>query len=156
MTDSVVQPSSPLPPCDLDGTLIDSVYQHVLAWQQGLTEFGIDLSVSRLGTDIRMAVVVGDSIWDLLAARRPAPSGWACFLAATAVKSLSGRARTAYTRIPPISSCTSMRSEFAVTPSELLTGETGDQVDRHGKDAGAEQVGQQGVLQSRSTSFIRT
>src|SRR5690349_3037763 len=27
---------------DLDGTLIDSVYQHVLAWQEALTAFGID------------------------------------------------------------------------------------------------------------------
>lgn len=35
---------------DLDGTLVDSVYQHVLAWRE--------------------AVVVGDSVWDLLAARR--------------------------------------------------------------------------------------
>jgi hypothetical protein len=37
------------------------------------------------------------------------PSVWACFLAATAAKSSSGRARTAYTRIPPISCRTSMR-----------------------------------------------
>ena len=30
---------------DLDGTLIDSVYQHVLAWYEALTGFGIELSV---------------------------------------------------------------------------------------------------------------
>ena len=30
---------------DLDGTLIDSVYQHVLAWQEALTAFGVDLAV---------------------------------------------------------------------------------------------------------------
>jgi hypothetical protein len=30
---------------DLDGTLVDSVYQHVLAWQAALSEEGIDLSV---------------------------------------------------------------------------------------------------------------
>ena len=30
---------------DLDGTLIDSVYQHVLAWQEALTAVGIELSV---------------------------------------------------------------------------------------------------------------
>ena len=33
---------------DLDGTLIDSVYQHVLAWQEALTAIGIELSVWRL------------------------------------------------------------------------------------------------------------
>ncbi len=33
---------------DLDGTLIDSVYQHVLAWQAALEEAGIDLSVWRI------------------------------------------------------------------------------------------------------------
>jgi beta-phosphoglucomutase-like phosphatase (HAD superfamily) len=30
---------------DLDGTLIDSVYQHVLAWKTSLDEEGISLSV---------------------------------------------------------------------------------------------------------------
>src|SRR5262245_36735909 len=30
---------------DLDGTLIDSVYQHVLAWQEALMAGGIELSV---------------------------------------------------------------------------------------------------------------
>ena len=30
---------------DLDGTLVDSVYQHVLAWRVALEEVGIDLSV---------------------------------------------------------------------------------------------------------------
>src|SRR5690606_4155220 len=30
---------------DLDGTLVDSVYQHVLAWQEALDEDGIELSV---------------------------------------------------------------------------------------------------------------
>ena len=33
---------------DLDGTLVDSVYQHVLAWKEALTEEGIDLSVWRI------------------------------------------------------------------------------------------------------------
>jgi beta-phosphoglucomutase-like phosphatase (HAD superfamily) len=33
---------------DLDGTLVDSVYQHVLAWQTALREAGIDLSVWRI------------------------------------------------------------------------------------------------------------
>jgi HAD superfamily hydrolase (TIGR01549 family) len=33
---------------DLDGTLADSVYQHVLAWQEAMDECGIDLSVWRI------------------------------------------------------------------------------------------------------------
>ena len=33
---------------DLDGTLVDSVYQHVLAWQEALEGEGIDLSVWRI------------------------------------------------------------------------------------------------------------
>ena len=32
---------------DLDGTLVDSVYQHVLAWREALETEGIDLSVWR-------------------------------------------------------------------------------------------------------------
>ena len=30
---------------DLDGTLIDSVYQHVLAWHEALEELGLSLAV---------------------------------------------------------------------------------------------------------------
>lgn len=33
---------------DLDGTLVDSVYQHVLAWQEALEETGIPIAVWRL------------------------------------------------------------------------------------------------------------
>ena len=33
---------------DLDGTLVDSVYQHVLAWHTALLETGIELSVWRI------------------------------------------------------------------------------------------------------------
>ncbi len=40
---------------DLDGTLIDSVYQHVLAWQEALTAVGIDLSVWKLHRRIGMS-----------------------------------------------------------------------------------------------------
>jgi HAD superfamily hydrolase (TIGR01549 family) len=40
---------------DLDGTLIDSVYQHVLAWHQALREDGIDLSVWRIHRRIGMS-----------------------------------------------------------------------------------------------------
>ena len=33
---------------DLDGTLIDSVYQHVLSWKEALNAEGIELSVWRI------------------------------------------------------------------------------------------------------------
>src|SRR5271154_1925146 len=33
---------------DLDGTLIDSVYQHVLAWREALLGAGIELAVWRI------------------------------------------------------------------------------------------------------------
>jgi phosphoglycolate phosphatase-like HAD superfamily hydrolase len=64
---------------DLDGTLVDSVYQHVLAWREALDHEGIHLSVwpihRRIGMSgglftIQHSVVVGDAIWDMLAARR--------------------------------------------------------------------------------------
>jgi HAD superfamily hydrolase (TIGR01549 family) len=40
---------------DLDGTLVDSVYQHVLAWQQALHSAGIELSVWRIHRRIGMS-----------------------------------------------------------------------------------------------------
>jgi HAD superfamily hydrolase (TIGR01509 family) len=40
---------------DLDGTLIDSVYQHVIAWRNALTGIGIDLSVWRIHRRIGMS-----------------------------------------------------------------------------------------------------
>jgi HAD superfamily hydrolase (TIGR01509 family) len=40
---------------DLDGTLIDSVYHHVLAWHQALKQEGIDLSVWRIHRKIGMS-----------------------------------------------------------------------------------------------------
>ena len=40
---------------DLDGTLIDSVYQHVLAWSEALAKEGIDLSVWRIHRKIGMS-----------------------------------------------------------------------------------------------------
>jgi HAD superfamily hydrolase (TIGR01509 family) len=51
-------PISSAPPAllfDLDGTLIDSVYQHVLAWQEALTGFGIELSVWKIHRRIGMS-----------------------------------------------------------------------------------------------------
>jgi phosphoglycolate phosphatase-like HAD superfamily hydrolase len=40
---------------DLDGTLVDSVYQHVLAWREALDEEGIELSVWRIHRKIGMS-----------------------------------------------------------------------------------------------------
>src|SRR5947199_3813184 len=40
---------------DLDGTLVDSVYQHVLAWRQALEAAGIKLSVWRIHRRIGMS-----------------------------------------------------------------------------------------------------
>lgn len=40
---------------DLDGTLVDSVYQHVLAWHEALTREGIALSVWRIHRKIGMS-----------------------------------------------------------------------------------------------------
>jgi len=40
---------------DLDGTLIDSVYQHVLAWKEALDREGVELSVWRIHRKIGMS-----------------------------------------------------------------------------------------------------
>src|SRR5271165_4305003 len=40
---------------DLDGTLVDSVYQHVLAWKEALDKEGLDLSVWRIHRKIGMS-----------------------------------------------------------------------------------------------------
>jgi len=40
---------------DLDGTLVDSVYQHVLAWHEALGEEGLPLSVWRIHRKIGMS-----------------------------------------------------------------------------------------------------
>ena len=40
---------------DLDGTLVDSVYQHVLAWREALEEGGIELAVWRIHRQIGMS-----------------------------------------------------------------------------------------------------
>src|SRR3954465_8776741 len=40
---------------DLDGTLVDSVYQHVLAWKEALDSEGIDLSIWRIHRKIGMS-----------------------------------------------------------------------------------------------------
>jgi HAD superfamily hydrolase (TIGR01509 family) len=40
---------------DLDGTLVDSVYQHVLAWREALDQEGIPLSIWRIHRKIGMS-----------------------------------------------------------------------------------------------------
>src|SRR2546425_12773105 len=58
---------------DLDGTLVDSVYQHVLAWREALEQGGIELSVWRIHRRIGMS---GGLFLDGLArgtGRRPTP-----------------------------------------------------------------------------------
>jgi HAD superfamily hydrolase (TIGR01509 family) len=61
MTDPAAPPANyeepPVPAFlfDLDGTLIDSVYQHVIAWRTALSRLGIDLSVWRIHRRIGMS-----------------------------------------------------------------------------------------------------
>jgi HAD superfamily hydrolase (TIGR01509 family) len=52
---SYPQPPPPAFLFDLDGTLIDSVYQHVIAWRTALSSVGIDLSVWRVHRRIGMS-----------------------------------------------------------------------------------------------------
>jgi HAD superfamily hydrolase (TIGR01509 family) len=57
MSDAPVYEVPPVPAFlfDLDGTLIDSVYQHVIAWRTALSRLGIDLSVWRIHRRIGMS-----------------------------------------------------------------------------------------------------
>jgi HAD superfamily hydrolase (TIGR01509 family) len=57
MTSPVTYTEPPAPSFlfDLDGTLIDSVYQHVIAWRMALAGMGIDLSVWRIHRRIGMS-----------------------------------------------------------------------------------------------------
>src|SRR3712207_6681698 len=48
-------PASPAFLFDLDGTLVDSVYQHVLAWREALERSGIALAVWRIHRRIGMS-----------------------------------------------------------------------------------------------------
>ena len=49
------EPPAPAFLFDLDGTLIDSVYQHVIAWRHALSRLDIDLSVWRIHRRIGMS-----------------------------------------------------------------------------------------------------
>jgi HAD superfamily hydrolase (TIGR01509 family) len=50
-----IEPPAPAFLFDLDGTLIDSVYQHVIAWRAALSRLDIDLSVWRIHRRIGMS-----------------------------------------------------------------------------------------------------
>lgn len=52
---SEVMPPRPAFLFDLDGTLVDNVYQHVLAWRQALESVGIQLAVWRIHRRIGMS-----------------------------------------------------------------------------------------------------
>src|SRR5438105_10825883 len=61
MTPSTAAPCGTLAPgrtaflFDLDGTLVDSVYQHVLAWREALEGVGIELAVWSIHRRIGMS-----------------------------------------------------------------------------------------------------
>jgi HAD superfamily hydrolase (TIGR01509 family) len=63
---SYPQPPPPAFLFDLDGTLIDSVYQHVIAWRTALASVGIDLSVWRVHRRIGMSggLFVSALLWE--------------------------------------------------------------------------------------------
>jgi beta-phosphoglucomutase-like phosphatase (HAD superfamily) len=54
-----VSPSREIPPppmlFDLDGTLVDSAYHHVLAWQETLSDFRMDAPTSKIRRRIGMS-----------------------------------------------------------------------------------------------------
>ena len=56
-----LQPTSFL--FDLDGTLVDSVYDHVMAWHKALLEEGIDVSVWRVHRRIGMSGGLFLGLW---------------------------------------------------------------------------------------------
>jgi len=55
MSDSRTKLPQPAFLFDLDGTLIDSVYQHVIAWREALEECGVSLAVWKLHRRIGMS-----------------------------------------------------------------------------------------------------
>ena len=66
---------------DLDGTLIDSVYQHVLAWREALEGIGLSLAVWRIHRRVGMsggllaqALGRGDRAFALRGSDRNAPA----------------------------------------------------------------------------------
>ena len=77
---------------DLDGTLVDSVYQHVVAWHHALLANGIELSIWRIHRRIgmrRRAVHAGAAARDRPRVR-PGPPGAAAPAHAEAYNKMSG------------------------------------------------------------------
>jgi beta-phosphoglucomutase-like phosphatase (HAD superfamily) len=64
-------------------------------------------AADRLGVDIRNSLVLGDSIWDMIAAQRA--RDWVCSPATTARRNFYARVPSAFMRILRICSPTSMR-----------------------------------------------
>jgi beta-phosphoglucomutase-like phosphatase (HAD superfamily) len=64
----------------VDGTLVDTNYQHALAWFRAeATKPEPDLVLAAMDeVDTGEAVMVGDSIWDCEAARRAGIQTWPC------------------------------------------------------------------------------
>ena len=68
---------------DLDGTLINSVYQHVIAWRTALSRIGIDLSVwrihRRIGTNggLFVSALLRERAVAVQPGHRPAPEAHA-------------------------------------------------------------------------------
>jgi len=55
VTDAAAAGAQPAFIFDLDGTLIDSVYQHVVAWRQALEQVGVELPVWKIHRRIGMS-----------------------------------------------------------------------------------------------------
>ena len=78
---SYPRPAVPAFLFDLDGTLIDSVYQHVIAWREALSGAGIDLSVWRIHRRIGMsgglfmAALIRETGHPAVGGRRGLPAG---------------------------------------------------------------------------------
>lgn len=68
MSPKTTAPNVPAFLFDLDGTLIDSVYQHVLAWRDALEQAGMPLAVWRIHRRIGMS---GGLFVSALARNRP-------------------------------------------------------------------------------------
>jgi HAD superfamily hydrolase (TIGR01509 family) len=80
---------------DLDGTLVDSVYQHVLAWRQALEQVGIELSVWRIHRRMGMSggLLVNALLRELGHAVTPEQAGRIPELHAEAFRRLVGQVR---------------------------------------------------------------
>jgi HAD superfamily hydrolase (TIGR01509 family) len=72
---AVIGDAGPALVFDLDGTLVDSVYQHVLAWREALEAAGIDLSIWRIHRRVGMSgglfvnALLRELGWELTAAQ---------------------------------------------------------------------------------------